>query len=61
MAETALSRLPAIRVGPKLKRQLWLEAMKIAREQDQCRDVHKKRLLQAQFDALLALVQGASR
>jgi hypothetical protein len=61
MAETTLSRLPTIQIGPKLKSQLWLEAMKIAREHDHCRDVHEKRLLQSQFDALIALVRGARR
>jgi hypothetical protein len=58
MAETILSRIPAIQIGPKLKRQLWLEALKIAREHDHCRDVHEKRQLQSQFDALLALIKG---
>jgi hypothetical protein len=62
MADTNLSRdLPIIQIGPKLKRQIWLEALKIAREHEHCRDVHEKRRLQSQFDALLALVQGASR
>jgi hypothetical protein len=56
MAETALSRdLPAIQIGPKLKRQLWLEALKIAREHEHCRDVHEKRRLQSQFDAIFEL------
>jgi hypothetical protein len=50
MAETNLSRLPVIHIGPKLKSQIWLEALKIAREHDHCRDVHVKRLLQSQFD-----------
>jgi hypothetical protein len=53
--------LTPIQIGPKLKRQIWLEALKIAREHEHCRDVHEKRRLQSQFDALLALVQGASR
>ena len=53
--------LPAIQIGPKLKQQLWLEALKIASEHDHCRDVHEKRRLQSQFDALLSLFRGASR
>jgi hypothetical protein len=57
MAETHISRLPNI--GPRLKRQVWLEAMKVAREHDICRDVHRKRVLQAQFDALLELIKGS--
>jgi hypothetical protein len=41
--------LPAIQIGPKLKQQLWLEALKIAREHEHCRDVHEKRRLQRNF------------
>ena len=62
MANTNLSRdLPLIQIGPKLKTQLWLEALKVAREHEACRDVHERRRLQSQFEALLALVQEARR
>ena len=57
MAETHLSRLPNI--GPKLRGKVWLEAMRIAEAHDHTRDVHKRRVLQAQFDALLVLIKGA--
>jgi hypothetical protein len=53
--------LSPIQIGPKLKKQLWLETMKIARAHEDCRDVHEKRRLQSQFDALLSLIKGAAR
>jgi hypothetical protein len=62
MADINLSRdLPPIQIGPKLKQQIWLEALKIAREHEHCRDVHEKRRLQSQFDALLVLFRGAAQ
>jgi hypothetical protein len=57
MAETTLLRLPAIKIGPKLRCKVWLKALEIAREHDHCRDVHRKRVLQSQFDCLLELIR----
>jgi hypothetical protein len=59
MAATSIttpSDPPKIQIGEKLKAELWRTIFELGRKYENTRDIHEKRRIQAQADALFDLI-----
>jgi hypothetical protein len=59
MAATSISTPsdpPKFQIGEKLRAELWRQIFELGRKYENTRDIHEKRRIQAQADALFDLI-----